>query len=98
MNAVTVCGLVAAVSTTFSMVPQAVKTIKTKDTASISLSMYVRFTFGTLVWLVFGLFSRNLPVIPANAITLVLASLILNVRIKNSVAKKDRLLPAESWL
>jgi MtN3 and saliva related transmembrane protein len=84
MNWITIAGLVAAFCTTSSFLPQAVKTIKTKDTASISLAMYVLFTFGTLMWLVYGLASSNLPVTIANGVTLVLASVILYYKISNT--------------
>lgn len=82
MDGITISGLVAAFCTTISFVPQAVKTIKTKDTSSISLTMYLLFTFGTLMWLVYGLLSGNLPVILANAITFLLASIILYFKIR----------------
>jgi len=75
-------GLLAAACTTFSFLPQAVKTIRTKDTASISLSMYALFTFGTLMWLLYGLFTGNIPVYLANGITLVFALIILIYKIR----------------
>ncbi|MBS1754841.1 MAG: PQ-loop repeat-containing protein, partial [Bacteroidetes bacterium] len=37
MDIITVTGLAAAVCTTTSFVPQAIKTIRTKDTSGISL-------------------------------------------------------------
>ncbi len=77
MNLITIAGLIAAICTTASFIPQAVKTIRTKDTSGISLSMYALFTFGTLMWLVYGLFTANIPVSLANSITLVFASIIL---------------------
>ena len=46
--------------------------------------MYVLFTFGTLMWLVYGLASSNLPVTIANGITLVLASIILYYKLRHS--------------
>lgn len=75
-------GYLAAVCTTISFLPQAVKTLHTKDTSSISLAMYAVFTFGTAAWLIFGIFSGNWPVTAANAVTLILASLILYLKIK----------------
>ena len=59
MNLTTLLGLAAAVCTTLSFLPQAVKTIQTKNTTGISLSMYALFTFGTLLWFLYGLFSTN---------------------------------------
>jgi MtN3 and saliva related transmembrane protein len=87
MNWITVAGLVAAFFTTTSFFPQAIQTIRTKDTSSISLSMYIMFTFGTLMWFIFGLASNNLPVSLANGITLILASIILFFKIKQTTAK-----------
>jgi MtN3 and saliva related transmembrane protein len=77
----TILGLSAAVCTTVSFLPQAIKTIKTKNTTSISLFMYSLFAFGTLLWLSFGILTNNLPVTLANAITFVFAAVILVYKI-----------------
>jgi MtN3 and saliva related transmembrane protein len=82
MNISTIIGLLAAFGTTVSFLPQAIKTIQTKDTSGISLSMYALFTAGTLLWLIYGIMSGSLPVTIANAITLVFASVILAYKIR----------------
>jgi MtN3 and saliva related transmembrane protein len=45
-------GMVAAVLTTASFLPQVYKTWKTKDTQSLSLTMYVCFFTGIVLWLI----------------------------------------------
>ena len=65
---ITAIGLGAAFCTTISFLPQAIRTIKTKDTSGISLYMYFLFTFGTFLWLAYGLLTHNLPVTVANAV------------------------------
>ena len=82
MNTVTIVGFMAAVLTTASFLPQAIKTIQTKNTAGISLFMYSLFALGTLLWFLFGFFSSNMPVMVANAVTLVFAVIILIYKIK----------------
>ncbi|HQW82873.1 MAG TPA: SemiSWEET transporter [Ferruginibacter sp.] len=82
MNIVTITGLAAAICTTASFVPQAVKTIRTKNTSGISMGMYSLFSFGTLLWLIYGIADNNLPIIIANAITLLFAVIILVYKIK----------------
>ncbi|MDB5159228.1 MAG: loop repeat protein [Mucilaginibacter sp.] len=72
----------AAFSTTISFLPQAVKTIRTKDTSGISLSMYVVFTIGTFLWLMYGIMYPSLPVAVANAITFLFAGIILIYKIR----------------
>ena len=52
-------GYVAAVLTTVSFVPQAFKTIRTKDVSGISLSMYLIFTVGVLLWFAYGVSLGN---------------------------------------
>ena len=75
-------GYIAAVLTTISFVPQAMLTIKTKDTKGISLPMYILFTIGVFGWLIYGIHFKMIPVILANAVTLSLASIILIFKIK----------------
>ncbi len=77
MNWIPAIGLLAAILTSSSFLPQALKTIRTKDTSSISLSMYILFTLGTLLWFIYGLATNNFPVWVANGFTLILASIIL---------------------
>jgi MtN3 and saliva related transmembrane protein len=82
MDIITVIGLCAAFCTTASFLPQAVKTIQTKNTSGISLSMYSLFTLGTLLWLTYGLATNNLPVIIANGVTFIFAATILVYKIR----------------
>jgi len=82
MNLTAIIGYLAAFGTTISFLPQAIKTIQTKNTSGISLPMYALFTTGTLFWLIYGIMSGSLPVAIANAITLLFASIILVYKIR----------------
>jgi MtN3 and saliva related transmembrane protein len=82
MDKVTTIGYLAAFGTTASFLPQAIKTIQTKDTSGISLPMYILFTAGTLLWLIYGVMEPSLPVAVANTITLIFAATILTYKIK----------------
>lgn len=75
-------GFLAGFCTTIAFIPQVIKVWKTKRTRDISLVMFVTFTFGVLCWTIYGIFISNLPMIIANAITLILASLILVAKIR----------------
>ena len=75
-------GYVAAVLTTVAFVPQAVKTVRSRDTSGISLGMYVIFTTGVALWLVYGLALSALPIILANSLTLPLAATILALKLR----------------
>ena len=75
-------GFFAAFCTTFAFLPQAIKVYKTKSTKDISLYMFLIFTTGVLSWLVYGLIINDLPIILANAITLILSFFILIYKLK----------------
>lgn len=70
-------GAIAAILTTTAFVPQTIKIIKTKETSGLSLGMYTMQVAGVFMWLVHGLMIKDIPLIGANAITLVLSSIIL---------------------
>lgn len=78
----TFIGYLAAGLTTLSFLPQAIKTIKEKNTTGISSVMYTMFTAGVFLWLVYGIFTHDLPVMLANLVTFILASIILFMKIK----------------
>ncbi len=80
-------GFCAAFFTTASFLPQAILTIKTKDTQSLSLSMYSMFTVGIFLWLLYGLQKLDYAIIFANSITLLLSSIILAFKIYNVIYK-----------
>ncbi len=78
-----IIGAVAAVLTTISFVPQALKTIRTRETHAISLLMYILFSTGVAFWLVFGIMIESYSVTIANAITLLLALTILFLKLRH---------------
>ena len=90
MNLTSVIGLIAAVLTSSSFLPQAIKTIRTKDTSAISLYMYVLFSSGTLMWLIYGIAIGSYPVWLANGFTLIFACIILYYKIHhtNTISKQ----------
>jgi MtN3 and saliva related transmembrane protein len=75
-------GYAAAALTTGSFIPQAIMTIRTRDSRGISLGMYVVFTAGVATWLAYGVAIESWPMIVANTITLGLAAIILGFKIK----------------
>ncbi|MDT8407633.1 MAG: SemiSWEET transporter [Methylococcales bacterium] len=79
-----ILGFTAASLTTASFLPQAILTLKTRDTESLSLGMYSLFTTGVLCWLIYGLWIMDRAIIFANAITFVLSAMILAFKLINT--------------
>ena len=81
-SAVTAIGLLAAVCTTISFVPQLIRVWRLRSARDISLAMFLVFSLGTFLWLLYGIFIHSLPVLLANAITLALSLAILALKLK----------------
>ncbi|MDH4428423.1 MAG: SemiSWEET transporter [Acidovorax sp.] len=82
-------GYLAATLTTCSFVPQAWHTFRTRDVSGISLGMYSVFTAGVALWLAYGLALGAWPIVIANAVTLVLASTILGMKLLYGARRDD---------
>lgn len=75
-------GNLAACMTTAAFIPQVIRVIRTRDTNAISLWMYLIFSTGLALWLVYGLMLTLWPVILANTVTLALALVVLWFKIQ----------------
>jgi MtN3 and saliva related transmembrane protein len=75
-------GLLAAVLTTYSFLPQVYKTWKNKDVSAFSLTTFTLFSIGIVCWLIYGIYKESLSMILANSITMVSSFVILLLIIK----------------
>ena len=83
MDTTSVIGFIAAALTTFAFLPQTIRILRTKNTNSISLGMYIAMVSGVTLWLIYGIAIHSLPIIVANGITLILSGSILFLKIKH---------------
>ncbi|MEH2271644.1 MAG: SemiSWEET transporter [Nostoc sp.] len=82
MDFLTVLGLAAATITTISFLPQMFKTWQTKSAKDVSLVTLMTFISGVFLWLIYGIYLQSLPIILANAVTLIFNLIILWLKIK----------------
>lgn len=85
-----VIGAGAAILTTSSFLPQAIKVVRTRDTEAISLTMYVLFTAGITLWGIYGLMTWQWSIIIANGVTVVLAAIILVLKIGDVAQRRAK--------
>ena len=76
-----VVGYLAAFLTTSAFVPQALHTWRTRSVDDVSLGMYLAFTAGIALWLVYGVLQHSWPLFLANAVTLALALGIVGMKL-----------------
>ncbi len=74
---VSLTGALAGVLTTIALLPQVVKTWRSRSAADISLAMFAVYFAGILLWLLYGVMLDDWPLIASNAITLFLTAVLL---------------------
>src|SRR3989337_1194453 len=82
MDAITGIGLIAALFTTVSLLPQLIKVYKTKSTKDISTGMFALFCGGVFLWFIYGVFVNDFPIIIANSVAFTQAVVILFFKAK----------------
>ncbi len=75
-------GYVAAACTTLCWLPQAARTIRTRDTRAISLWTQGIFAVGTAFWLGYGLLIGSLPVMLSNGLVLPMILTIIAMKLR----------------
>lgn len=89
MDALDMLGLVATAFTTSSFVPQVWTTWKTKDVSGISLPTYVIITIGLFLWLLYGIFKHDMPIVVANSVMVVLTATITVMKLRYGRVEND---------
>jgi MtN3 and saliva related transmembrane protein len=77
-----VIGYAAAFFTTFALLPQIIRIWKLKEARDVSIFMPLMICVGASLWLVYGVMIEEMPVIAANAISLLITLITLFVTIK----------------
>jgi len=78
----TFIGLMAAVCTTGSFLPQVVRAWRTRSTRDVSAMMFVLLVTGNALWLIYGALIGDLPLVIANLVTLGLVATILALKLR----------------
>ncbi|HEX8562500.1 MAG TPA: SemiSWEET transporter [Flavobacterium sp.] len=89
MDYIQILGLIAAVFTTAANIPQAYKIVKTKSTKSISTMTYSLLLAGFIIWITYGIFRDDIPIILANGISALVAVTILFLKHTSRTVLED---------
>ena len=80
---------IAAFFTMIGYLPQAIKTIRTRDTKSISFWMYFLSFIGVIFWLIYGFMISSYPIIFKNIVVIILSGIILFIKTANILINKE---------
>lgn len=78
----TIIGYIAAFFTTFAMMPQVIRIWRLKEARDISLWMPVMILIGSVLWLVYGILIKQMPVVIANTVAFLISLFTLLTSIK----------------
>ena len=88
MTFITLIGLVAALCTTISYIPQLKKIRDTGETEDISLTMFLILAGGIALWVVYGVLQGDGVIILANSVSLAFLCAILFFKLRNVVRER----------
>jgi MtN3 and saliva related transmembrane protein len=77
MTALDILGMTAGCISAITFLPQVIKTWQTKSAADISLLMFTFATISVIMWLVYGIILRNIPIIFTNSMVLIFSLIML---------------------
>src|SRR5512135_415038 len=78
---ITHIGLLAGAITTAAAFPQVVRTYRTRHARDISIWQPVLLDIGMLLWLIYGVLLKDMPLILANAFSIICNTLLIGMKI-----------------
>jgi len=79
-----VLGYAAGILTLFNMLPQIIKTYRSKSVRDVSFLMIVTYALSMLLWVAYAYFISSMPIIITNGIAFVMSFVQLILMIKYS--------------
>jgi MtN3 and saliva related transmembrane protein len=86
--AANIVGYLAAICMVFGYMPQAIYTIRTRDTDGIALPTFLLMGLGSIFFVAQGILINNMPLIVTNLITTVSSAIIFGIKMYNDHFKK----------
>jgi MtN3 and saliva related transmembrane protein len=87
INYIQLVGIVAGIFTAVSLMPQLIKTFKTKKVEQISLGMLIILMCGIALWIYYGILRKDLPIIATNSFSFLLNVILMVLKGKYNKKK-----------
>lgn len=75
-------GWLGAIASSIVLVPQAFDVIKSKKVRDVSLSSFSLIMIASTLWLIYGVYIKNWPIIYTNAVGLILSGIIVFLKLR----------------
>lgn len=87
---INIVGYAAAICMIFGYLPQAIATIRTRETDGIAMPTFLMLGLGSVLFVVQGLLLHNYPLAITNAITTVCSVIVFGIKIHNDYFRKAK--------
>ncbi len=77
MTIITGIGYCAGSLTSLGFIPQVVKGFQTKHMKDVALWQPILLTIGMVMWLIYGILLREMPMIAANTLAVILNAIVI---------------------
>ncbi|MDE7159789.1 MAG: hypothetical protein K2O24_02945 [Muribaculaceae bacterium] len=85
---INIVGTAAAICMVLGYLPQAIYTIRTRDTEGIALPTFLLMGIGGLFFVIQGILTSNWPLAATNIITTTCSAIVFCIKIHNDIRKK----------
>lgn len=85
-----IVGYAASICMIFGYLPQAIHTIRTRETDSIAFNTFLLMGLGGIFFIIQGILLANYPLLLTNAITTVCSTIVFVIKLRNESRKKHR--------
>lgn len=87
---VTIFGYAAAICMVCGYLPQAIYTIRTRDTDGIAVPTFLLMFFGSVFFIVQGIMLDNIPLWVTNLITGTCSAIVFGIKMYNDYFRKNK--------
>lgn len=84
----TIIGYTASICMIIGYLPQAIVTIRTRDTDGIALPTFLALGLGSIFFVIQGAMLENIPLVITNVITTICSAIIFVIKINNDRKKR----------
>ena len=88
--AISIIGYTASICMILGYLPQAIVTIRTRDTDGIALPTFLLLGFGSIFFVIQGIMLGNWPLMITNTITTISSARVFAIKIHNDRMKKRK--------
>ena len=84
----TIIGYIASVCMICGYLPQAITTIRTRDTDGIAVPTFLALGAGSVFFVIQGILLKNMPLVLTNVVTTICSAIIFIIKLRNDAKKR----------